>query len=301
MISSGSFRIVFAFLILLPLVSASTCYWPDGSDADSAYVACNSTASTSACCSANDACTTFGWCLGASGMTYRGGCTDQNWNSPACMTSYCQGVKDDYQFLMNCNSGNYVAGETLLWCCSTNSAGSCCSNNFSLPFSVENGLTGRAFMSDLEQSAVTVTKTASAATGTGSPTSSVASQSASQSSSQNATLSAKSSSSGVSTGAIAGASVGCAIGGALLGAAIASLLLRRRRSSSPTELPAENNGAYPYDAPKNPYPGTPSSATFTPDQNNYTPVTQQYHPQPVVPMQEAPTHAPNYELDGQHH
>lgn len=79
------------FAILFPLVSASTCYWPDGSDATSSgYVACNSTAASSACCDANAACTTFGWCLGASGTAYRGACTQQDWNSPACMASYCQ-------------------------------------------------------------------------------------------------------------------------------------------------------------------------------------------------------------------
>lgn len=88
MFFTQAFRNGFVVLVLLPFGSSSTCYWPDGSNAND-YIPCNSTASASACCSPNDACTTFGWCLGASGMTYRGGCTTKGWNSPACMTSYC--------------------------------------------------------------------------------------------------------------------------------------------------------------------------------------------------------------------
>lgn len=91
MFSSPMLRQGVAFAVILPLVSAYTCYWPDGSNATSSgYVACNSTAAASSCCDPNAACTTFGWCLGASGAAYRGACTQQDWNTPACMASYCQ-------------------------------------------------------------------------------------------------------------------------------------------------------------------------------------------------------------------
>lgn len=121
---------------------------------------------------------------------------------------------------MNCNGGNYQYGETLVWCCTTNSPGSCCANNFSMPFTVATGLTGRAFISDLLQPNDTVTTTIAGATATACSTSSAASQSGNSSA-------PASSSSGNSTGAVAGAAVGCAIGGALLGAAVAYMLLKR--------------------------------------------------------------------------
>ncbi|KAE8441489.1 hypothetical protein EG329_004913 [Mollisiaceae sp. DMI_Dod_QoI] len=57
---------------LLGLGVAQQCYWPDGTDSDPKYRACNATAPVSACCSINDACTTNGWCLGSAGYVYRG-------------------------------------------------------------------------------------------------------------------------------------------------------------------------------------------------------------------------------------
>ncbi|KAF8857535.1 hypothetical protein BDZ45DRAFT_726705 [Acephala macrosclerotiorum] len=286
-----------ALIFLLRSVAASTCYWPDGTEAADGYIACNSTASGSACCGANDACTTFGWCLGASGMPYRGGCTDSTWGSSACQNSYCQSVKDNYQFLMNCNGGTYVAGETLVFCCSgSNSGNSCCNLNFSLPYTAATGLTGRAFIPDSKVAAVTTTVTVGASS-TGSSTASPTSSStgaASQSSSANTTASTNSSS-GVSTGAIAGASVGCAIGGLLLGAALSFLMLIRKHSSvRPSEL-LTNGGTY-YNASKNACPGPPSSSPVT--EQSYMPATNQ-HPSPTV--QEAPSAIPNYELDGAQH
>lgn len=121
---------------------------------------------------------------------------------------------------MNCNEGKYQLGETLVWCCSTNSGSSCCADNFSIPFTVLNGLTGHAFISDLLEPNNTVTTTVVGPAATGSSSTTAANQAASPSA-------PASSKSGVSTGAIAGAAVGCAIGGALLGAAIAFMLLRR--------------------------------------------------------------------------
>ena len=84
-------NLLFSISILLysQAVSAYTCYWPSGNVAQSNYVACNSTAAVSACCAANDACTTFGWCLGSSGFVYRGGCTDAHWSTDACQKDYC--------------------------------------------------------------------------------------------------------------------------------------------------------------------------------------------------------------------
>ncbi|CZR56726.1 uncharacterized protein PAC_06615 [Phialocephala subalpina] len=202
-------------------------------------------------------------------------------------------VKDDYQFLMNCNGRTYTAGETLLFCCSgTNSRRNCCSLNFSLPYTAANGLTGHAFIPGSEDAAVTTTLTARS-TSTGSSTASPTSSSigAASQSANSSTTASISSSTGISTGAIAGASVGCAIGGLLLGAALSFLMLRLQIS----EL-AINDGTY-YEPPKNAYPGPSAGSPMSPEQN-YTPAMNQYTTQTV---QQTSSAIPNYELDGNQH
>ena len=72
---------------------AWTCWLPDSTSFDNVgMIPCNSTLADttagSACCDPRDACTTNGMCLGESGYTYRGGCTDQAFNSNNC-PSYC--------------------------------------------------------------------------------------------------------------------------------------------------------------------------------------------------------------------
>jgi hypothetical protein len=169
-------------------ISASPqCYWPNGLTAQSNYVPCNSTATASACCALNDTCTTYGWCLGSAGMVYRGGCTDPSWKSGACQSTYCfnskinmlsqflsplkgklvKAVSDkasantgDYQNLLSCSNGNRAVSNGFnTWCGSTGGSSTCCSSTFQLavPSDPNIGLTGIAFMPDVEEPSVTIT------------------------------------------------------------------------------------------------------------------------------------------------
>jgi len=79
--------------IIVAKAQAWTCWLPDGKSFDNVgMIPCNSTLEDStegsACCDPRDACTTSGMCLGESGYTYRGGCTDSTFTSSNC-PSYC--------------------------------------------------------------------------------------------------------------------------------------------------------------------------------------------------------------------
>ncbi|KAE8449579.1 hypothetical protein EG329_007909 [Mollisiaceae sp. DMI_Dod_QoI] len=164
-----------------------------------------------------------------------------------------------------------------------------------MPFSVDTGLTGHAFVPDTVAAAVTSTITVSTGSST---TSAQSSNTAAESQSASPSASAAASKAGVSTGAIAGASIGCAFGGLLLGTALSFLLLRRRNGQlEKVELPAGSNVTYLYDAPKDPYPGPPSGAPFSPEQNHYSPAAHQCG----TPVQEISAEAPSHELDGAYH
>ena len=68
---------------------AWNCWYPDGVTFDNVGQApCNATLANttqgSACCNPRDACTTSGMCLGESGFTYRGTCTDRTFASDNC-------------------------------------------------------------------------------------------------------------------------------------------------------------------------------------------------------------------------
>jgi hypothetical protein len=79
--------------VIATKAQAWTCWLPDGKSFDNVgMIPCNSTLEDttegSACCDPRDACTTSGMCLGESGYTYRGGCTDSTFTSSNC-PSYC--------------------------------------------------------------------------------------------------------------------------------------------------------------------------------------------------------------------
>ena len=79
----SDFFLIFCVKVLI--VEATTCYWPNGAEAQSSdgIQACNATVNgaDSGCCSYKDVCTTKGFCFSSTvGFMYRGGCTDQAWN-----------------------------------------------------------------------------------------------------------------------------------------------------------------------------------------------------------------------------
>jgi hypothetical protein len=239
------------------IFASPQCYWPDGGAAQSNYVPCNSTATASACCAVNDACTTYGWCLGSAGMVYRGGCTDPSWKSGACQAKYCfdskinmlfqflpflkgklaKAVSDkasantgDYQNLLSCSNGDLTMTNGYNeWCCGTSGSSTCCGYTFQLPVpSHPNiGLTGIAFMPDVEEPSVTITSTITATIiSTILPSNEVISTTVTTVVVGTSTASSGPNA-GLPKGAIAGVSVAAAIGGALISLVITSLLLRR--------------------------------------------------------------------------
>lgn len=82
-------------LALLPLTNAA-CYAPNGVlEPNTAYQPCISvTGINSMCCALNrtlvggvaDKCSQNGLCIAADGTSWRGFCTDKNWNSPGCLS-----------------------------------------------------------------------------------------------------------------------------------------------------------------------------------------------------------------------
>jgi|SRR5271155_4564673 hypothetical protein len=79
-----------AFLVSITTASQNdTCYFPDGSVAaynGLDYVPCKETSAggVTYCCDPNEICTIAGYCVGAAGVFYRGGCTDKTWTSSLC-------------------------------------------------------------------------------------------------------------------------------------------------------------------------------------------------------------------------
>ncbi|KAF7188005.1 hypothetical protein HII31_10677 [Pseudocercospora fuligena] len=77
--------LVFAIFASVAL-SATTCYFPDGTEAAN-FTTCNAGAANAACCTSSDACLSNGYCLqqdGLSNRIIRGSCTDKTFDSSAC-------------------------------------------------------------------------------------------------------------------------------------------------------------------------------------------------------------------------
>ena len=72
---------------LCTLITMATCYYPDGS-VSGGYPCWNTTSSAeyAPCCFDDAYCYSNGWCFSSASMTvYRGGCTDEKWQSDSCV------------------------------------------------------------------------------------------------------------------------------------------------------------------------------------------------------------------------
>ncbi|TVY48411.1 hypothetical protein LOCC1_G001546 [Lachnellula occidentalis] len=142
-------------LLLAPLLfiacvnAAATCWYPDNKTSEPKHVPCNQTISTaSACCDPNDSCSVSGFCLGQSGWTYRGSCTDQSWDSTNCPNKFEQCLKNpDTQALESYWAAIWSCADPGSapdkFCCGFGTA-SCCNSSFTL------GTTGVAFKPGLD-------------------------------------------------------------------------------------------------------------------------------------------------------
>ena len=95
-------------LFLLPLVNAA-CYAPNGvAEPNTAYQPCIAVEGiNSMCCALNrtlvggtaDKCAQNGLCIGGDGSSWRGFCTDKNWDSPGCLSNDICVDSVSFQFL----------------------------------------------------------------------------------------------------------------------------------------------------------------------------------------------------------
>ena len=101
--TTRSRSVAILFLILLhfsSVIAVATCYLPDG-DLFASDTPCTSGGSASVCCGAGWTCLSDGVCSvtqDVSGQNetfyYRGTCTDQSWNDPACLNVCRDGSAD---------------------------------------------------------------------------------------------------------------------------------------------------------------------------------------------------------------
>ncbi|KAK6509566.1 hypothetical protein TWF481_004304 [Arthrobotrys musiformis] len=92
---TGILLLITAATAQISIAVVPECYFPDGSLTNSSdYRACNKGANVGAsmcCATANrsgdevDVCVSNGLCAGSDGGYYRAGCTDETWESPACL------------------------------------------------------------------------------------------------------------------------------------------------------------------------------------------------------------------------
>lgn len=96
----------------------TTCYYPDGSAAESGYLPCNNNSEfVSMCCYSpnHDVCTPQGLCL-YSGIEIRDTCTDPTWQSLGCV-KLCLWVANGTPGLLKCDDGSYCCGNSNSSCC----------------------------------------------------------------------------------------------------------------------------------------------------------------------------------------
>jgi len=92
-------------------MTSKTCYWPNG-DIAANFIACDSSASNSACCPSDQPCTQNGLCYDL-GYLRRGACTDNKWSASQC-PKYCylddgskqSGSQNQTNDILTC--GNYI-------------------------------------------------------------------------------------------------------------------------------------------------------------------------------------------------
>ena len=84
----SGYTVLFPILLFIYgriLLADQSCYNPDGIVPWKPYYPCNTASNVhSACCGPGDQCTENGYCFGSAGFVYRGGCTDNTWQSPNC-------------------------------------------------------------------------------------------------------------------------------------------------------------------------------------------------------------------------
>ena len=89
--------------LVVAVLSADTCYYPDGSVAKTyTWVACkNSGTGASSCCipSEGDTCLSNGLCNWVGHYVFRGACTDQTWKDGACPSQFCPQSKNHQIYL----------------------------------------------------------------------------------------------------------------------------------------------------------------------------------------------------------
>ncbi|KAF2740540.1 hypothetical protein EJ04DRAFT_572357 [Polyplosphaeria fusca] len=136
------------FTLFCPLLAAffflrvdASCFYPDGEfPTDYIYAACSNDEGASCCrLSEGDQCLSNGLCYNSwLDSMFRGGCSDQSWNSPNCF-QHCKTGDDtsSYDELVSCGGNRY--------CCSSDS--STCCNDDSKVFTVDTGTVIKDFAS----------------------------------------------------------------------------------------------------------------------------------------------------------
>ncbi|OAP54509.1 hypothetical protein AYL99_10957 [Fonsecaea erecta] len=170
-----------------PDISNGTCYYYDGTQADSRYIPCGNVAlGHKSCCESLDMCLSSHACYnGQFGVTYLAGCTDSSYDDPVCPDKgefqeqpwaglvYCNGTSNEW---VACeDEGSTVTTPLPCWCPDTDSRtvaftdSSVLTNIMSLPatvggsvtwkdadaYSSEHSLTATLVASDVETTAST--------------------------------------------------------------------------------------------------------------------------------------------------
>jgi hypothetical protein len=82
----GTASIISIAIVGLSSTAMAGCVFPDGVSVNTDYVPCTDSEGSN-CCHMNDKCTVNGFCLSVlNGYHYRGGCTDETFESPSCPT-----------------------------------------------------------------------------------------------------------------------------------------------------------------------------------------------------------------------
>ncbi|KAK6530562.1 hypothetical protein TWF281_007405 [Arthrobotrys megalospora] len=228
-------------LVLLSLVALQSissaqrprpCYYPNGGRALD-HRPCDglptpedgSRIPHSACCSSDDnvVCLSSNLCINGRGYLYRGGCTDQTWEDPACPSERCTLYSGSGMNILPCNDA------TNLWCCAEGGEIPCCQNENKTKFLLNPGtvtyvaeglLTVSLPISSSTTSAESTTSTESTTT-TSEPTATAAPQSTS-----------------LSTGAAVGVGIGISIP-TILAIVFASLWLIERAKRKRLDMHSE--------------------------------------------------------------
>lgn len=105
--------LLFLITLLISTVSAQTCYFVNG-DVATDDVPCNTTATTSICCSKYDICLSNGLCYlqGSNGPSFsRGSCTNKNWPGACADAKPCESHNPQTGFrVVNALENQYCCG-----------------------------------------------------------------------------------------------------------------------------------------------------------------------------------------------